>query len=190
MKVIQQIQDFLDTIETKDFYKYIGGIVAAIILIFGLMAYRFYSNVSYYKAQLRTINNQRDEIRELLEIAALTKEQKQTINAMLEADPDFTIAGYFKKTLDQLGLTQKETSNIVTTQERGEQNYNEVILSSKLADMTMKDLTELLNVLEKNKRIYTKELEIQRSKKSPRTIEVQLTIATLRSRTEPIEYAE
>lgn len=190
MKIVQQIQDFLDTIDTKDFYKYIGGIILAIVLVFCLLVYRFYSNVSYYKGQLKTINNQREEIRELLDIAALTKEQKQTINAMLEANPDFKIAGYFKKVLDQLGLTQKETSNTVTSQERGEQNYNEIVLSAKFTDMTMKDLTELLNVLEKNKRIYTKDLEIQRPKKAQRTIDVQLTIATLQPRTEPIEYTE
>lgn len=190
MKIMQQIQDVLDAIDTKDFYKYIGGIVVVIVLIFCLLVYRFYSNVNYYKSELNTINNQREEIRDLLEIAALTKEQKQSINALLESDPDFKIAGYFKKVLDQLGLTQKETSSTVVPQERGEQDYNEIVLSAKFTDMTMKELTELLNVLEKNKRIYTKDLEIQRSKKAPKTIEVQLTIATLQSRTEPIEYTE
>ena len=55
----------------------------------------------------------------------------------------------------------------------------------------MKELCELLNVFEQNKRIYTKSLEIiQKSRKSPRTLEVQLTIATLKLRTEPTEYVE
>ncbi len=49
--------------------------------------------------------------------------------------------------------------------------------------MNMRELSELLNVLEQNKRVYTKELEVQKSRKSPRAIEVQLTIATLQPRT-------
>lgn len=190
MKLIKQIQEFIDNLEAKEFYTYMGSLFGLILLLFFLAIYRLYSSIDYYKTQIRKTNVQREEIRELLEMASSTKTQKQTINAMLEADPDFKIANYFKKIVAQIGLTHKQTLITFPTEERGEKDYNESILSAKFIDMNMKDVTELLEILEQNKRIYTKSLELQRSRKSPRTLEVQLTIATLKPRTELTEYME
>lgn len=183
MNILEKIKELLDSLDIKDFYKYIGALLATIALILLFLIYRFYSNVWDIQKQLRLTNDQRGEVQTLLEKAARVKKQQKDVNAMLEADPNFKIAGYFQGILAQLGLTNKEESNTVTTQERGEQEYNESILSAKFIDMTMREVSELLNVLEQNKRIYTKNLEIQKSRKSNRTIEVQLTIATLQPRT-------
>lgn len=190
MNILTQIQDFLDNLDSKDFFKYIGITLAVVLFFVSIIVYRFYSNVNYYKKQIQALNMQREEIGELLETAALIKEQKHEVNAILEADPNFKIEGYFIKVLELLGLSNKQVSTTVTTQERGEQNYNESSLTAKFTDINMKELCELLNVFEQNKRIYTKTLEIQKSRKSPRTLEVQLTIATLKLRTEPTEYVE
>ncbi len=183
MNIIERVKEFLEDLDTKDFYKYVGIFVGILAVLTVFMMYRFYSNVDFYKRQIRTLNNDREEVQELLEKAAAVKQQKKDVNEMLEADPNFKIAGYFKDILAQLGLESKQISSTVTTQERGEQDYNESILTAKFGDMNMRELSELLNVLEQNKRVYTKELEVQKSRKSPRAIEVQLTIATLQPRT-------
>jgi beta-lactamase regulating signal transducer with metallopeptidase domain len=60
--------------------------------------------------------------------------------------------------------------------------YRESILKVELSDMNMKQLCELLDELNKNKRINTKELEITKSKTAKRSINVALTIATLEPR--------
>lgn len=183
MNIIEKIKEFLEGLDTRDFYKYAGIAVGILCLLTFFMMYRFYSKVDYYNKQIRNLNNDRQEVQELLEKAAAVKQQKADVNAMLEADPNFKIAGYFKDILTQLGLENKQISSTVTTQERGEEDYNESILTAKFGDMNMRELSELLNVLEQNKRVYTKELEVQKSRKSPRAIEVQLTIATLQPRT-------
>ena len=183
MNILEKIKEFLDSLDTKKFYTYIGALLGVITLILLFLVYRFYTNIWDYRRQLRLTNDQRGEVQSLLEKAARVKKQQKDVNALLEADPNFKIAGYFQGILAQLGLTNKEESNSVTTQERGEQEYNESILTAKFIDMTMKEVSELLNVLEQNKRIYTKSLEIQKSRKSNRTVEVQLTIATLQPRT-------
>lgn len=191
MNIIDKFGDLVEQLNTKDFYKYIGSALIVILLIFIFIIYRFFGSINHYKKELKVINTQREEMQELLEKAKRIKEQKQAINTMLEADPDFRIGGYFRKVLEQLNLTNKaEKFNDVTTQERTEQGYNESILSVKLIDVNMKELAELLDVLEQNKRIYSKELDIQRSKKAPGTLEVQLTIATLQPRSQPTEYTE
>ncbi len=183
MNIIEKVKEFLEELDTKGFYKYVGIFTGILAILTIFMIYRFYSNVDFYNRNIRTLNNDREEVQELLEKAAAVKQQKKDVNEMLEADPNFKIAGYFKDILAQLNLESKQISSTVTTQERGEQDYNESILTAKFGDMNMKELSELLNVLEQNKRVYTKELEIQKTRKSPRAIEVQLTIATLQPRT-------
>ena len=153
------------------------------------IVYSFYSNVGYYKKQIQSINNEREEIQELLEKAALIKEQKQDVNAMLEDDPNFKIAGYFKDVLAQLQLTNKKDSE-TTIPERGEQDYDERILSAEFSNMNMKELSELLNEFEQNKRVYTKELVMQKSNKKTPSLKVQLTIATLEPRAKTAEFVE
>ena len=192
MKILESLSAFLDSLDLRDFYKYIAITLGITLLLVSFTVYRFYSNVGYYKKQIQSISNQREEIQELLEKAALIKEQKKEVNAMLEADPNFKIAGYFDNVLAQLQLTsKKDKENEVTPpQELGEQDYNERILSAQFSNMNMKELSELLNVLEQNKRVYTKELEMQRSQKKPPSLKVQLTIATLEPRGEPAEFVE
>jgi ribosomal protein S17E len=65
-----------------------------------------------------------------------------------------------------------------------------VLLNAKFDTMNMRQLCELLDAVEQNKRIYTKELEIIKSKKVPNTIDVNLTIATLQAKPETTEVAE
>ena len=183
MNILHAAQEFFDSLDTKKFYTYIGATLGVISLLFLFLIYRFYANVWELQRQLKYANTIRSDVQSLLEKAALVKKQKDDVHAMLEKEPNFKIAGYFQDVLAQLGLTAKEESRSVTTQERGEQEYDESILTSKFNDISMKELTELLNVLEQNKRIYTKSLEMQRSRKSNRSIEVLLTIATLQPRT-------
>ena len=192
MKILESLSEFLDNLNLRDFYKYIGIALGIILLFFSFIVYRFYSDVGYYKKQIRQTNEQRQKIQELLEKAALIKEQKQEVNAMLEKDPNFKIGGYFDIVLAQLQLTNKQESlyEITPPQEGGEEDYDESILTAKFTDMNMKELSELLNVIEQNKRVYTKELEMQKSNKKAPSLKVQLTIATLQRRTEPAEFVE
>ncbi len=79
--------------------------------------------------------------------------------------------------VDQLNLPQPTLTRVTKTT-RGE-NYEERSLEIKFTDITMKELAQLLQDIEQKKRIYSKSLEINVSKKQPHTIDVNLTIATL-----------
>ena len=183
MSILNTIQEFLDTLDTKDFYKYIGLFFGTVVLIVLFFVYRFYADIWSDRRQIALANNARIEVQSLLEKAALVKQQRNDVNAMLEQNPDFKIAGEFQTILSKLSLSNKIDSLDTITQERGDQQYNENILTAKFADMSMKELSELLNTLEQNKRIYTKSLDIQRARKSNRSVDVQLVIATLQPRT-------
>ena len=46
--------------------------------------------------------------------------------------------------------------------------------------MNTRELTDLLQEIERKKIVYTKDLEIDKSKKRPGTLDVSITIATLK----------
>ena len=75
-------------------------------------------------------------------------------------------------------MSNKKISIEVSSRAR-EGRYQERILLARFAGMTMKELTELLQEIEFNKRVFTKELDITVAKKVPGTIDVGLTIAAL-----------
>lgn len=184
MTIINTVQEWLASLDTKAFYRYVAGLIGAMILLIIVIIYFYYSSCNYYKNQIRRINNQRQEVQALLEKAALVEQQKQEVYTIIEQDPSFKIVGYFDKVLAQLNLTNKKDLTKDGTQERPNEQYNEKILSARFTEMTMKELVELLHELEQNKRIYIKDLEIERSKKNNRRIDARLSIATFETRSE------
>ncbi len=179
MTVIEQIKSFFESLETKDFYKYIGIFLAACSLIGGGVVFQYYRKVSSLKKHIAEINEYReDDVRVILQQALQVKQQRAEVDTILSEDVDFKIGGYFKDLLDKLKLTEKKVSE-ETSQVDREDNYRESELNAKFEDMNMQQLTELLQELERNKRISTKQLDITKSKKKADTLEVQITIGTL-----------
>lgn len=179
MILLDQIRSFFDSLETKSFYHYIIGYVTGCVLIFALIIFYFYSSTHSLQRKIKNINSSReDEVRVILETAAHVKQQQIMIEEILSKDVDFKIAGYFEDLLNKLGIKDKKVTSEAATTDR-EDNYRKSELSAKFEDMTMKNLTELLQELEQKPRIATERLEITKSKKKPKTIEVNLTISTL-----------
>ena len=125
------------------------------------------------------MNDDREErVKEILTQGTLIKQQQEEMNRILSEDLDFKIAGYCNSVLKKLGLLNKKVTE-TATQTDVDQVHRESTLQIRLEEMNMKELTELLQVFENNKRIYTKHLEIAKSTKRPNTIDVQLTITTM-----------
>lgn len=178
MKLFSQIQTYLDSLEIKRFYQFIAILIGIVLLAcFGVL-FQYYRSISYLKSEIGKLNEQRENIRLILDKAQQVKTEQKEIDAILAKDENFKIAGYFEDLLGQLGLSDKKSAIEVSTPAR-EGKYQESILQAKFTGMTMKDLTELLQEIELNKRVFTKELSIVASQKRTGTIDVTLIIATL-----------
>lgn len=187
MTVIEKIRLFIEAIETRDFYKYISFFFFVVLLIAGGIEFQYYRKIKYWKGRINTINELReDDVRVIRERAQQVKKQRAEVDAILEEDEDFKIGGYFKSLLGRLQLIDKEIAE-ETVQIDREDNYRESELNAKFEGMNMKQLAELLQEIEQNKRIFNKKLEITRSKKNPGTIDVQISIATLLPKTDVTE---
>jgi hypothetical protein len=191
MNIWQKVQMYIDTLDDKRFYQYTGGFLAGIIIICSGIIFNYYRSVRHLKREIARVNEERITIRNLLERALLVKKEQKEIDAILAKDENFKIAGYFEDLLGTLGLADKKASDVQVTTPSREGKYQESILQAKFTGMTMKDLTELLQEIEGNKRVFTKELDITVSAKKPGTIDVALTIATLEPKPKEIkEFTE
>lgn len=191
MKIFNTINEYIINLDEKRFYTYLASAIGVIIFLCIGLIYYYYSSINYWKKQINEINISRDEVKQIIDRDELVLKQREQVNKMLEEMPDFKIEGYFNDLIAKLGLTQnKVTSPNITYGDLGDKEYREVLLTTQFDNLNMKQLTELLNDIEQNNRIYTKELEITKSKKVPNTIEATLTIATLQRKPETTEVVE
>ena len=177
MAFLDKIKNFIDGLDERDFFKYMGIFIGCVCLIISALAFRYYIKIGKLTKEIRNINHMREDVKDVLDKAERVKMQRAEVDSILAENEDFILEQYFEGVRNKLRLTYKIESR--TTAARDEK-YQEVALNVKFSDMNMKQLTELLQELEKSKRIYTKDLEIRKSKKRPGTIDVTLTIATLK----------
>ena len=177
MTFLEPIKNYLNKLDLRTFYIYLASYAGTCIVLLGLMTYYYYSSLWGLQKKINNVNSHREDILTILEKKELIKQQQAAVEAILAQDPNFKIEGYFEKLLTKFNLSDKKDSRIVTTIDL-EGNYRKSELSAKFENMTMQDLTTLLEEIEKNPRIATDKLEITKSK-TPKTIVVDLTISTL-----------
>jgi len=178
MTFLEPIKAFFNKIDSKTFLYSIGGYFGACMLLLTIMIFYYYSSIHSLHKKIKSLNSTREEVLAILETAELVKQQRLMVEETLAKDTDFKIGGYFKNLLINLNLKDKEIAEETSTSDL-EENYRKSELNAKFEDMTMKDLTELLQKIEQNSRIAVERLEITKSKKKPKTIEANLTISTL-----------
>lgn len=178
MELMEKIYAYINNLDEKRFYQYVIGFLCAIGLLMLLVMFQYYRSFRKLKTQIEQINETREQVRIILDKGQIVKKEQREIDALIAKDENFKIAGSFEDLLAKLGLSNKKDSLEVTTPEQVGK-YREEVLTAKFSGMTMKELTELLQELELNKRIFTKALEITTSQKMANSIDVTLTIATL-----------
>ncbi|MCA9770653.1 hypothetical protein KC460_04770 [Candidatus Dependentiae bacterium] len=177
MAIIDSIVAFIEGLEEKDFYKYTaitGLIVAGTICI---LIFRHYYTIGSLTKHINVINDLRENAKSVLDKFVIVEQQRSDVDAMITQEPNFKIGGYMKELLAKQNLANKKKMEQYLPVDR-QDKYRETILTTQFVDMTMQELTTLLNEIEQKERVYTKSLEITQSK-IPGTIEVTLTIATL-----------
>ena len=175
------LKRWIEAIQELDSKKMLIGILSTVGFLFLLTilyVWRYIAVVSNLKKKIATTNEQREEARLLREKMLQVQNQRDAVDKMLTEEPDFKIGGYITAILQKLKLTDKKQIEDTSQVDR-EDKYRETEVLIGLVDMDMRQVIELLHEIEQKKRIYIKKLEIEKSKKQPNTLEVQLTIATL-----------
>ena len=179
MEFINKIQNFIEKLDKKEFSIYIGSILGVVLILISFILFNHYRTLNNLQRKISNINEEREATQKVIEKSQYVKKQQETVNAILAQDENFKISGYFQGVLSGLGLENKKGMEQVTSNPRADGNYTETILTAQFSGMNMKQLCELLRKIEEKKRIYSKNLEVTRSKKTPQSLDVSLTIATL-----------
>jgi len=181
MMILDPIKNFINKTDLKTFYFYLMGYGAACILLSTLLIFYYYHSVGNLKKKIKHINEYREQVLDILTEFEKIKQQQSIVEEILAKNPDFKIAGEFKEILGKLRLTDKEHGKGELSTVDLEDNYRKNELTTKFENISMQDLTRLLEEIEKNPRIATERLEINRK---DHAIDVGLTISTLLPKTE------
>lgn len=181
MNYFDILKEKIAKLDEKQFYTYVAtglGILTVFIL---MVIFYYYRSSNFYKKQLKELNNTRaSSVRQLLATAERIKIQKEKLDKIIEEDPDFILADYLEnKVLSKLRLNEKKDFQAPPKTNDIDEKYREHILEFTLNDINMKQLVDLLAEIETNKRVYTKKLEITKSKTTPNSLEATITVATL-----------
>lgn len=178
MTFFENLETRIAQLDKKSWYTYLGITGAILFAIIGAILFYYFTATSNWQQTITGINETRNEVKRLLARADRVQKERAEVMALLEEDPNFNIKAYMQELLERIGIAgNMSAENVVVTS--SDDNHQVDVATYQLSGITMKQLTELLNELENNKRVFTKELDISKSKKVPRTIDVGITIATI-----------
>jgi type II secretory pathway component PulM len=181
MKILAIIQEKIDALDAQTFKIYALTATSIFLVLAGLIMFRNYRAVKNRQLKLNAINEQREELNSILMRYEHVKQQKAAVDSVLAQNVDFKIKEYADTTLQQAGLTDKQSQEAELTSEELANGYTEIKLQLRLANITMQNIVQLIDALEKNARIYTKNMEIYRATNSA-LVNLNLLLATLEPR--------
>jgi type II secretory pathway component PulM len=178
MTFFENLETRISQLDKKSWYTYLAITGAVLFAIIGAILFYYFTSTAKWEQKIADINETRTEVKRLLSRAERVQKERSEVMALLEEDPNFNIKAYIQEVLERIGIAgNMSAENVVVTS--SDENHQVDVATYQLSGITMKQLTEFLNELENNKRTFTKELDISKSKKVPRTIDVGITIATI-----------
>lgn len=191
MNIFTSLKNYIDAWDQKEFRNYMLIAFGIVIALLALIMFLYYRNIASYRTRMTAINKHRTTARDLVTRYDLVKKLQVGVDVILAKEKDFKISQYFEQLLQKLGLTSNKTQDVETMSEEVlDGYYTEWTLYANLTNMNTKKMTELLHAIELEERIYTKDVEVERSTTNPNAINVKLTIATLEPKVETPKETE
>jgi hypothetical protein len=178
MALYTPLQNKLATIDERTWYKYLGAGLALFILILSAILFFYFRSVHTLQQRIESINEEREDTRKIIAKAAQIQKQRDMVNSLLQDDPNFKINEFMQDLLIKLNIFNNFVSQNNSKIDR-DNNFVENIMSYQIAGISMRQLTQLLSDIDENPRVFTKDLDITKSKKVPHAIDIGITIATM-----------
>jgi hypothetical protein len=178
MTFFDNLQTRITGLDEKSWYQYLAIAAGIFFLLVSIILFFYFRSLSKWEQRIADLNETRQEVKKLLDKAERVQKERQEVTAILDEDPNFKIKEYIDDTLEKIGILGNKASGIVVPYSR-EDSYEEDIATYQIYGISMKQLTEFLHAIDENKRVFTKELDITKSKQVPRAIDVEVKIATM-----------
>lgn len=183
MQFLDKIVNFIFKLQPSDFKKIILLILTVSFALMFLIGFNLFRQKSSYLTELKKTYALRDEASTLIDKNNLIKKQKDIVNTMLEETSTFKLIQFFDNTTDALRLNQYVERKNISIVDLENKDYSKIILDSKINNLNMKQLADLLSKIDENERVLIEKLEINKSNKLP-SVDVELTISTLQPKSE------
>ena len=175
MIVIDSLRDFIRGLDKKEFKLYASLYIGVcIVLVTGIMIRHVYL-IREAKSKIKQLNQARHKVQGVLTDFGQVVQQRTKIDALLKKDKNFYIQKFFQDLTQRLSISKDATEKPST--QKLENGYTEESLNINLLRITTQQLCELLQGIEKEERIYIKNIDI--SKTVAKKINVTMVIATL-----------
>ena len=182
MVLLEYIRDYIGRYDDRQLKR---AFVLTGTALFFIIVYLFYvkhKNREDFLLRISSLNKERVRTQKIISLRSLLKSERQDADLLLNEDKNFRLLDYFNILMKEIGLVPSSDPQVAAPRDL-DMGYNEIELTALFININMKQLVVLLENIDKNKRIYTKELVIDKSQKTP-TIDIKLTIATL----EPVAH--
>lgn len=178
MQLFDSVRDFIKYAEPKELAKYLGIFAGVFCLLFGILMYLHYSRVSWYTNQSKQLDTWRKQTQKILRDAKLVKAQQQQVDQIIAKDKDFRIGDAYESIMRKAGVFSKATDTSDATTGESLSGKNEVLITSHLKGLSMKEVTDFLVQIAQVPQLYTKDLTIKRTA-GRSTVDIDITVATL-----------
>lgn len=181
VQFIQIIQRNILSLDAKKFYQYLGIFWLILLVSLGITLGNYYATVRRLYAQVQSVNKLRERTRTMLQKNEEVKQQQEEVDTVLTQEPNFKIVQYMGDVLREAQLTALLSRDMDISEADLDNGYVEIKLSAHFSQLNMKQVTELLDKIRQNIRVYTKELKIIKNVKSA-MVDITLVIATLQAK--------
>ncbi len=178
MEFLERMRDTINSLEDRDFYKYLAVFFGGIMLLLGLLLYIHYRKVSNYREELKKVDVLRIQTKKILSDFRTVTQQKHLVEDILAENKNFLIGESFQSIVQRLGLKLSLSEQTPPTTGETISGLTEVHISAHFSSITMKQLTDLLTAIGQVPQLYTKDLTIKRSPRG-RSVDVDINVATL-----------
>lgn len=172
---IDSLRDFVRGLDKKELKLY-GALYMGVcaFIVAGIMVRHVYL-VREAKDKIKQLNQARAKVQGVLTDFGQVAQQRNKIDALLKKDKNFYLQKFFQELTQKLGIAKEATEKPST--QKLENGYTEESLNINLLRITTQQLCELLQGIEKEERIYIKNIDI--TKTVAKKINVIMVIATL-----------
>ncbi len=175
MEFLGNAAEYILSLDSRQFMQHIGVFLGFCLLSGGGAVYYIYTLRSGYIEELKQLHVTTVKSRKIISDYEIVQNEEERVRGLLDDNKTFNMKSYFEQFCKQNNINPEFGWDTDSRSIEGNDAFDEIILQAQFNNQTTEKLVSVLNNLDKNEIVYTKELEILREEK---TISFTLTIAT------------
>jgi len=177
MIYLESVKDYIQGCSYKEIVRIQLAYIFLYILLMGFLIFRHFSALQDAQQKMKILNKARNEIQFILTEFEYIKNKTEQVDLLLTKDKNFYIQKYYQETMQDLDIIKQSASGLASN--IWPNGYTEESLQINLSEITMKQLSDFLQAIQENQRVFVKNLEIVKSSVEKK-INANLAIATLK----------